>query len=390
MHPSIDRVVSTQDVPVLVVDDVEQNLVAIEALLTRPGIRVLKADSGVAALEILLVQEVALILLDVQMPNMNGFELAELVRGNPHTRDIPLIFMTAAINEPQRSFLGYQAGAVDFLYKPVEPDILRSKVNVFVQLFAQKKQMAAQMDELRQALHVNEMFTAVLGHDLRNPLAAVLNGAELLLLTSAEPKVGAVASRIRSSARRMEKMVSQLLDVASIRAGGVALELARGIYAQLCRRIADELKQAGHANPVQIDAAGDADGVFDPHRIGQVLSNLLGNALQHGDPEGSVSVRIDGADPVRLTMCIHNRGAMPAAVLEQAFTPFRPGREPRGQPGLGLGLYIAKYFVDAHGGSIALTSSEDEGTKFTITLPRDQLKAAASGLSGSAGVPGSS
>src|SRR6478736_5025587 len=163
MHPSPERVVATQDVHILVVDDVEQNLVAIEALLTGPGVRVLKANSGVAALEILLVQEVALILLDVQMPNMNGFELAELVRGNPQTRDIPLIFMTAAINEPQRSFRGYQAGAVDFLYKPVEPDILRSKVNVFVELFAQKKQLSAQLEELRQALRVNEMFTAVLG-----------------------------------------------------------------------------------------------------------------------------------------------------------------------------------------------------------------------------------
>ena len=370
MHPSADRVVSTRDVHILVVDDVEQNLTAIEALLTRPGVRVLKANSGVAALEILLVQEVALILLDVQMPNMNGFELAELVRGNPQTRDIPLIFMTAAINEPQRSFRGYQAGAVDFLYKPVEPDILRSKVDVFVELFAQKKQLSAQLEELRQALRVNEMFTAVLGHDLRNPLAAVLNGAELLLLMSSEPKVGAVATRIRSSARRMEKMVSQLLDVARIRGGGMALELTPGNYAQLCQRIADELKQAGHANPVRINASGDTDGLFDPHRIGQVLSNLLGNALQHGDAEGEVTVRIDGADAGRLTLSIHNRGAMPAAVMEQAFTPFRPGRDARSQPGLGLGLYIAKYFVDAHGGEIALDSSEVAGTTFRIWLPR--------------------
>lgn len=375
MQAPLDHAASAPDVHILVVDDVEQNLIAIEALLTRPGVRVLKANSGVAALEILLLQEVALILLDVQMPNMNGFELAELVRGNPQTRAIPLIFMTAAINEPQRSFRGYQAGAVDFLYKPVEPDILRSKVNVFVELFAQKKQLSAQLEELRQALRVNEMFTAVLGHDLRNPLAAILNGAELLLLMQGDKKVGAVATRIRSSARRMEKMVSQLLDVARIRAGGVALELGRADYAQVCRRIADELRQAGHANPVRIEVSGDTDGLFDQHRIGQVLSNLLGNALQHGEADGCVAVRIDGADPDRLTLSIHNRGAMPAAVLEQAFTPFRPGREARSQPGLGLGLYIAKYFIDAHGGSIALDSSEAGGTTFTISLPREAVKA---------------
>jgi two-component system sensor histidine kinase/response regulator len=377
MHPPVDRAAPVQDVPILVVDDIEQNLVAIEALLTRPGVRVLKAASGAAALEILLVQEVALILLDVQMPQMNGFELAELVRGNPGTNAIPLIFMTAVNDEPLRSFHGYQAGAVDCLPKPVEPDILRSKVNVFIELFAQKKQLSAQRDALQQALHINEIFAAVLGHDLRNPLAAVLNGAELLLLMPGDKKVGAVASRIRSSARRMEKMVNQLLDVARIRAGGVALELGRGDYAQLCQRIADELKQAGHASPVQIDCIGSTDGLFDPDRIGQVLSNLLGNALQHGDPAGSVTVRMDGTDPAQLTLFIHNRGAMPAAVVEHAFTPFRPGREARSQAGLGLGLYIAKYFVDAHGGSIMLESSEADGTTFTLRLPREPLIAAA-------------
>jgi two-component system sensor histidine kinase/response regulator len=373
MHTPVDHAAAVQDVPILVVDDIEQNLVAIEALLTRPGVRVLKAASGVAALEILLVQEVALILLDVQMPNMDGFELAELVRGNPHTRAIPLIFMTAANEAPQRSFQGYQAGAVDFLYKPVEPDILRSKVHVFVQLFVQRKQLSAQLEELRQALHVNEIFTAVLGHDLRSPLAAVLNGAELLLLMPGDKKVATVASRIRSSARRMEEMVSQLLDVARIRAGGVTLEPGRGDYAQLCRRIADELKQAGHANPVQITCTGNTEGVFDPDRIGQVMSNLLGNALQHGDPAGSVTIHIDGSDPAQLTVSIHNRGVVPAAVLEHAFTPFRPGREARSQPGLGLGLYIAKYFVDAHGGSIVLDSSVADGTTFMLRLPREAV-----------------
>lgn len=361
---------STPDIHVLVVDDIHQNLVAIEALLARPGLKVLKAASGVDALEILLKQEVALILLDVQMPNMNGFELAELVRGNPQTRAIPLIFMTAAINEPQRSFRGYQAGAVDFLYKPVDPEVLRSKVNVFVEMFAQKKQLSSQLDELREALRVNEMFTAVLGHDLRNPLAAVLNGAELLLLMSDEKKVNAVATRIRSSAQRMEKMVSQLLDVARIRSGGVALELAPGNYEQVCRRIADELRQAGHTNQVSIDCVGSADGVFDPHRIGQVLSNLLANALAHGEADAPVSVKIDGSDRDWLRLRIHNRGAMPEAMMEQAFMPFRPGREGRGQPGLGLGLYIVKYFIDAHQGSITLSSSAADGTAFDIRLPR--------------------
>jgi signal transduction histidine kinase len=359
------------DVNVLLVDDLQENLVALEALIRQPGRRIFSARSGEDALSLMIEHPFALAILDVQMPSMNGFELAELMRGTERTRSIPIVFVSAAGRELNYAFRGYESGAVDFLYKPLDPMAVRSKVNVFVELFAQRKQLSAQLDELRQALRVNEMFTAVLGHDLRNPLAAVLNGAELLLLMSADTKVGAVASRIRSSANRMEKMVSQLLDVARIRSGGVKLELSRGNYQQLCQRIADELRQAGHANQVQISCSGSADALFDPHRIGQVLSNLLGNALQHGEPNAEVTVRIDGADPAVLTLRIHNRGAMPASMLEHAFSPFRPGREAHSQPGLGLGLYIAKYFVDAHGGSIMLTSSQDEGTTFTIRMPRE-------------------
>jgi signal transduction histidine kinase len=165
-------------------------------------------------------------------------------------------------------------------------------------------------------------------------------------------------------------MVSQLLDVARIRSGGVALELAPGNVEQVCRRIADELKQAGHTNPVLIDCVGSADGVFDPHRIGQVLSNLLANALAHGDAQAPVRVDIDGSEPDWLRLRIHNHGAMPESMVTQAFMPFRPGREGRGQPGLGLGLYIVKYFIDAHQGSITLTSNATQGTTFEIRLPR--------------------
>ena len=124
---------------------------------------------------------------------------------------------------------------------------------------------------------------------------------------------------------------------------------------------------------MQIDASGDTVGLFDPHRTGQVLSNLLGNALQHGEANAGVEVRIDGTDPAQITLSIHNRGAMPAAVLEHAFTPFRPGRDARSQAGLGLGLYIAKYFVDAHGGDIVPVSSQADGTTFTLRLPRETV-----------------
>jgi len=192
---------------ILVVDDIQQNLTALEALLARPGLRLLSASSGAAALELLLVHEVALALVDVQMPAMDGFELAELIRGSERTRAIPLIFLTAATREPSYSFRGYEAGAVDFLYKPIDAKALLSKVQVFVELYQQKRQLSQQLEALQRALHLNEMFTAVLGHDLRTPLSVVMNGAMLLPLMTDNPKVTQTASRIESSARRMALMV---------------------------------------------------------------------------------------------------------------------------------------------------------------------------------------
>ncbi|MGU3496250.1 response regulator [Xanthobacteraceae bacterium A53D] len=132
----------------LLVDDLEENLLSLEALLRRDGLQLLKARSGDQALEILLQTEVALALVDVQMPGLNGFELAELMRGNERTRRIPIIFVTAGSADSQRRFRGYEAGAVDFIQKPIEPDILRSKAEVFFELYRQRQQIAAQRDAL--------------------------------------------------------------------------------------------------------------------------------------------------------------------------------------------------------------------------------------------------
>ncbi|GGY76333.1 response regulator [Pseudoduganella plicata] len=357
---------------ILVVDDVPQNLIAIEALLARPGIALLKAASGAEALELLLVHEVALALVDVQMPNMDGFELAELIRGSERTRSIPLIFLTAASREPSYSFRGYEAGAVDFLYKPIDPKALTSKVNVFVELYQQKKQLSQQLDDLRRALHMNEMFMAVLGHDLRTPLSVVMNGAMLLPMMTDHPKVAVTAQRIQSSARRMTSMVDQLLDLARIRAGEMQLKPAPQDIGQLCRTIADEFTVPERASRVQVTHSGDPVAPVDGGIFAQALSNLLGNALQHGEADGPVTVQIDGRAPDRLSIAIGNRGVIPAERLAHIFEPFqhRDGARKSGQ-GLGLGLYTASTFVRAHGGHLAVASDAAGGTTvLTVTLPR--------------------
>ena len=361
----------TAPINILVVDDIEQNLVALEAVLAQPGIVLLKATSGAEALELLLTHEVALALLDVQMPEMDGFELAELIRGSARTRDIPLIFLTAATREPTYSFRGYEAGAVDFLFKPIDVKALNSKVEVFVQLFQQKRALSAQLDELKRSLHLNELFTAVLGHDLRTPLSVVMNGAMLLPMMSDHPKVMITAQRIESSAKRMARMVDQLLDLARIRSGTMELRVGMHDYLALAQSIVDEFDMPGQPARIEVAHAGELHAQCDAGLLSQVISNLLANALTHGEPGASVQLMLDGRSADHVELRVINRGILAPALLPTLFEPFHQSGEKRktGQ-GLGLGLYTVDMFVKAHGGRVEVNSSETQGTVFTLYLPR--------------------
>src|SRR4051812_44382929 len=360
------------DIHILVVDDVPQNLVAISALLARPGLKVLQATSGNAALEVLLKQEVAVALVDVQMPQMDGFELAELIRGTERTRHTPLIFLTASASDPSRTFRGYEAGAVDFLHKPIDPQVLTSKADVFVELYAQRRRLSRQLEELQQAIRMNEVFVAVLGHDLRNPLSAVITGAELVSQLSTDERVRKVASRIRNSGDRMARMIEQLLDVARIRSGRLEMKPVETDLKALAQSLIDELQAASAERRIELLAAGEPRGRFDADRIAAAVSNLVANALQHGAPGTPVRVEIDGTRPEALLLRVCNNGVVPPEVLATMFEPFHArGETSAAHAGLGLGLYIVQEFVRAHGGTVHARSKESEGiTEFEIALPR--------------------
>ena len=361
----------TAPIHILVVDDIAQNLVALEAVLARPGIVILKASSGAEALEILLNHEVALALLDVQMPQMDGFELAELIRGSARTRDIPLIFLTAATREPTYSFRGYEAGAVDFLFKPVDVKALQSKVQVLVQLYQQKRELSSQLTELKHALHLNELFTAVLGHDLRTPLSVVMNGAMLLPMMSEHPKVIITAQRIESSAKRMARMVDQLLDLARIRSGTMELRCGMHDYLALAQAIVDEFDMPGQPARITLGHVGELHGQCDAGLLSQVISNLLANALTHGEPGAPVQMVLDGRAADHVEIRVVNRGELDPSLLPARFEPFhQSGEKRRTGQGLGLGLYTVDMFIKAHGGTVQVSSSATQGTIFTLNLPR--------------------
>ncbi len=416
-------------IKILLVDDLPQNLEVLKALLERPGLEFLTATSGERALQLLRMQAgegtamraqprssaldaapgdtddpiaiapqpstaqagdtwssgaeranpsatdktlskvpVALALLDVHMPAMDGFELAEAMRDQPQTRHIPIIFLTGTDRTMMRTFRGYEAGAVDVLYKPFDPHILRSKVEMFVELYAQQQQQLERMRMMEDALHTNELFIAVLGHDLRNPLTSVLGLAELIALTAEEPRVRSIGTRIAQSSGRMARLIDQMLDVALMRAGRAQLQPGPGDLHSLCHQLSEEFALAADEGRIMIETAGNSRGHWDLDRLSQVFSNLIANALQHGGQD-PVRVHIEGRKIRHVTVTVTNSGTIPDDVARTMFEPFSRDVSSAHRKGLGLGLYIVREHVTAHGGTISV-QCHDNYTEFVIRLPR--------------------
>ena len=357
----------------LIVDDLDDNLLAFGSLLRAPDVQVLTARSGPEALELLLrLDGVALALLDVQMPGMDGFELAELLRGSERTRHVPLIFVTAGARDPQRLFKGYAAGAVDFLFKTIEPWLLSSKAEVFFELHRARQRLDADLRERTETLRLNELFSAVLAHDLRDPLNAMLTSAFLIERQDDAAAQREVARRIVASGTTMQRLIADMLDLSRARlAGGIPLQTAPADLQRVAEHVVHERRVAQPACTITLDITGDMRGVWDADRLGQVLSNLVGNALQHGDAAQPVVLRLDGRDATQVRIGVDSGGEVPAELLPVIFDPFRGGeRRQRGRGGLGLGLYIVQQIARAHGGTASVQTPAPGRTEFVVRLPR--------------------
>jgi len=359
---------------ILIVDDTPENLVVLEALLRRDGVQLLAARSGAEALELLLVHEVALAVLDVQMPDMDGFELAELMRGAERTKRVPIIFVTAGTRDPQRVFQGYESGAVDFLFKPIEPHILNSKVYVFLELADQRRRAT-------HALRLNELFVAIVGHDLRNPLAAMLAAAEQLADQLTDERQLRTLRRMVAAGDRMTAMIEQLLDLTRARlGGGLGFVQAREPVdvGELVKRVVDELCAGHPGRTITVSSAYDCTASGDPERLVQLFSNLVGNAVTHGAGDAAITVSVVGRLG-EIAVEVRNQGVIPADRIATLFEPFRPRpRDAARSSGLGLGLFISHQIAAAHGGDITVESSPATGTVVTVRLPRGTEEAGGS------------
>lgn len=354
----------------LVVDDVQSNLDAMSALLQRDGLEIHCTTSGREALELLLVHEYALALLDVQMPEIGGFELAELMRSTARTRSIPIVFITGGVADPVREFRGYDAGAVAFLVKPVAPHVLRNKAATFFELARQRQELQILADELQQTLQFNETFVAAVTHDLRTPLGTITMAAEILGDGITDPASAKAVAMLRSSAGRMKAMIDALTDLARARlSGGIAVARADVDAHELARAIVGEAATSHPGQRFDLDLVGDPHAHWDRDQVGRVLANLVGNALRHGAPKHPVRVGVDGRERDHVRLEVVNRGTIAEPKRARLFEPFSRDRDSRGE-GLGLGLYIVKQIALAHGGRVEARTGEADETAFAVILPR--------------------
>lgn len=358
-----------EKISVLVVDDIAQNLLAMTAMLGNEDIEVLTASSGPKALELLLVHDVALAILDVQMPDMDGFMLAELMRGTERTRRIPIVFLTAGGHDEQRIFAGYGAGAVDFLYKPIDPCVLRGKVAVFAELHRHRRALSQRMAEQERLQRLNSLMLSALSHDIRTPLTALTLNAEILVRRSETPAVQQAGARIKSVTAMLGRQLDHLVNLARQPRDDLHPEPVWADFGALVRECI-RASEARGASPAAIffNQEGDAHCELDAGLLSEALDHLLLQAATHAEGH-PLSVEIDGEARRAVTLRVRFAASLAAPAASHLFgSGF--ALEGISSPHVGPGLHFAERVARAHGGSLIGHSKNGEGTLFELMLPR--------------------
>ncbi|AZC18160.1 hybrid sensor histidine kinase/response regulator [Pseudomonas sp. CMR5c] len=388
----------------LIVDDLPENLLALEALIKREDRQVYKALSADEALSLLLQHEFAMAILDVQMPGMNGFELAELMRGTEKTKNIPIIFVSAAGRELNYAFKGYESGAVDFLHKPLDIHAVKSKVNVFVDLYRQSKAMKQQVEaleqsrreqeallrqlqstqnELEQAVRMRDDFMSIVAHEVRTPLNGLILETQLRKMHLARDnaaafsldKMHAMVDRDERQIKSLIRLIEDMLDISRIRTGKLSIRPSRFDLVQLVRGLVENFAPQVEAaqSTLSLDAEAPVEGNWDEFRIEQVVSNLLTNALRYG-AKSPILVRVYcHAGEARVEVRDHGIG-ISEDNQRRIFQQFERVSASHVAAGLGLGLFISEQIVTAHGGTISVESRIGEGALFRVALPLAEVE----------------
>lgn len=401
---------SESKINVLLVDDYPENLVALEATLNGLGQNLVKAYSGKQALKCLLEQDFAVILLDVQMPEMDGFETASLIRQRERSRHTPIIFLTAISDSHDLKSKGYALGAVDYLLKPIDPIILTSKVAVFVELFKKNLEVQRQAAQLvaknleifqaqaarQQAEAANLMkdeFLAIVSHELRSPLNSILGWAQLMQMRQFdEAKLCQALKIIERNAKSQAQLIDDILDVSRLMRGKVKLSIqpvnAIATIELLLESVRPQIEEKSLQIQTYLDPAAQTIAA-DPTRLRQIIWNLLSNAIKFTPAKGRIELRLSAVADDRALGIEHEIDRLPSIRYAQIqvvdtgigirpdflpliFDRFRQADSSitRAFGGLGLGLAIVRQLALLHGGAIkAESEGEGRGATFTVQLP---------------------
>ena len=362
---------------ILIVDDMPANLVAAEAALAPLQRPLVTAMSGEEALEHLLAQDFALILLDVNMPGMDGFEVARMIRGRERTAHVPIIFITAFDHDNAMVLRAYELGAVDFLFKPVVAEVLRAKASVFIALQERTDQLDQERIDkqvLTETDRRKDSFIAILAHELRNPLAPLRTCVDLIRMEPTQPLTPKMIEVLDRQTSVLSRLIDDLLDLSRIKADKIELrpepvDLVDVIEGAISasKPFTDERKHA-----VSFDAPTERIKVIvDAVRITQVLCNLLNNAARYTPTGGRIELTCGAANGLAYVRVKDNGIGIPPELQESIFNLFVQERvRSDGSGGLGLGLTLSRRLIEMHHGAISVRSAgRGLGTTFEITIP---------------------
>lgn len=395
---------------ILVVDDDVRNHTAVASMLEDIDVTLTFATSGREALSQLLSREFAVVLLDVKMPVMDGFETATLIRARGRTRHLPIIFMTSYGHDEADVRRGYQLGAVDYLFKPIVREALRAKVGVFADLHKRTVEICEQAERIREIERVDAVrrleherrrweaevlkqqmreqrrlnqqlaemdarkneFIAMLAHELRNPLAPLTSSLELIRLRAGDdPVLERARSAMQRQVQHLTRLVDDLLDVSRISRGKIELELEPTDLSTIVELAVESCAPAmAKANQkLRLHSPGVPVLILaDAVRMTQVIQNLLNNAIRYSEPGGEIELQW-GRDEDQAWVRVSDRGCgIAPELLERVFERFVQAHS-RG-PGLGLGLSLVKQITELHRGTVTATSKgEGQGSSFVVRLP---------------------
>jgi signal transduction histidine kinase len=388
-------------VNILLVDDQPGKLLTYEAMLSELGENLIKANSGREALEHLLKTDITVVLMDVSMPELDGFELAEIIRGHPRYQKTAIIFVSAVHLTDLDRLKGYESGAVDYVSVPVIPELLRAKVSVFAELYRKTRESerlnreleqrvaerTAELEastarqtelaeQLRQADRRKDEFLALLAHELRNPLAPVRNAVTIMRMKNSEdPELAWCRDVIERQANQLTRLVDDLLDVSRITRGKIKLRLEPLDLATVLEAAVETSRPLIDAHKHELRVTLPKDRVRiegDLTRLTQVIANLLNNAAKYQNEGGRIELTAS-CERGEAVISVKDQGVgIAPEMLAQAFDLFSQGeRAPdRAQGGLGIGLSLVKNLVEMHGGSVSgVSGGVGKGSEFVVRLP---------------------